>query len=97
MLWADAAKAQLGRDGLVGPRQRCAADCRWRGPEPQQLLISPARTASQKPDHLQPPLLEILRLGAYQILYLDRVPDSAAVNTSVELAKISGSEVGIRP
>ena len=45
---------------------------------------------TQKPDHLQPPLLEILRLGAYQILYLDRVPDSAAVNTSVELAKISG-------
>ena len=29
----------------------------------------------------------LLRLGAYQILYLDRVPDSAAVSTSVELAK----------
>ena len=29
----------------------------------------------------------ILRLGIYQILYMDRVPDSAAVNTSVELAK----------
>jgi len=29
----------------------------------------------------------ILRLGAYQILQLDRVPDSAAVNESVQLAK----------
>ena len=44
---------------------------------------------SQKPDHLQPPLLEILRIGAYQILFLDKIPDSAAVNTSVELAKLS--------
>ncbi len=29
----------------------------------------------------------ILRLGAYQLLYLDRIPQSAAVNESVKLAK----------
>lgn len=29
----------------------------------------------------------VLRLGAYQLLYLDRVPDSAAVNESVRLIK----------
>ena len=35
----------------------------------------------------------ILRLGAYQILYLDRVPASAAVNESVKLArKIGGRD-----
>ena len=45
---------------------------------------------SQKLDHLQPPLADILRIGAYQILFLDRVPDSAAVHTSVELAKGAG-------
>ena len=45
---------------------------------------------SQKLDHLQPPLTDILRIGAYQILFLDRVPDSAAVHTSVELAKGAG-------
>ena len=45
---------------------------------------------SQKLDHLQPPLGEILRIGGYQILFLDRVPDSAAVHTSVELAKAAG-------
>ena len=45
---------------------------------------------SQKLERLQPPLAEILRIGGYQILFLDRVPDSAAVHTSVELAKGAG-------
>lgn len=49
-----------------------------------------ASFCTQKLDHLQPPLADILRLGAYQILFLDRVPDSAAVHTSVELAKDAG-------
>jgi len=31
-----------------------------------------------------------LRLGAYQIVFLDRVPDRAAVHTAVEAAKASG-------
>nr|WP_325212254.1 16S rRNA (cytosine(967)-C(5))-methyltransferase RsmB [uncultured Oscillibacter sp.] len=45
---------------------------------------------SQKLDRLQPPLADVLRIGAYQILFLDRVPDSAAVHTSVELARSAG-------
>lgn len=45
---------------------------------------------TQRLDHLQPPLADVLRIGAYQILFLDRVPDSAAVHTSVELAKDAG-------
>jgi 16S rRNA (cytosine967-C5)-methyltransferase len=36
----------------------------------------------------------ILRLGAYQILFLNRVPVSAAVNTSTELAKEHGKKQG---
>lgn len=36
----------------------------------------------------------ILRLGAYQMLFLDRVPVSAAVNTAVELAKEHGKKHG---
>jgi 16S rRNA (cytosine967-C5)-methyltransferase len=36
----------------------------------------------------------ILRLGAYQLLFLDRVPASAAVNTSTELAKHHGKKPG---
>ena len=36
---------------------------------------------------LEERVLECLRLGAYQILFLDRVPDRAAVNESVNLAR----------
>ena len=49
-----------------------------------------SRYCTQKLERLQPPLADILRIGAYQILFLDRVPDSAAVHTSVELAKGAG-------
>jgi len=41
---------------------------------------------------LQPEVIEILRLGLYQLLFLNRVPDHAAVNESVELAKERGYE-----
>ena len=34
-----------------------------------------------------PLVLNILRLGAYQILFMDRVPDHAAIHSTVELAK----------
>ncbi|MEO8088682.1 MAG: transcription antitermination factor NusB [Gemmatimonadales bacterium] len=37
-----------------------------------------------------PELQDILRLGAYQLTTLDRVPSHAAVDTSVELAKENG-------
>ena len=47
---------------------------------------------SQQPSHLEPVVLDVLRLGAYQILFMDRVPDSAAVSESVELIKRSGKE-----
>ncbi len=36
---------------------------------------------------LKPELLVILRLGTYQILFMDKIPDSASVNESVLLAK----------
>ncbi len=36
----------------------------------------------------------LLRLGAYQLLYLDRIPPSAAVNESVRLAKACARTVG---
>jgi len=36
----------------------------------------------------------IVRLGAYQLLFLDRVPASAAVNTAAELAKTYGKKHG---
>lgn len=36
---------------------------------------------------IDPPVLNLLRLGIYQIFFLSRIPDAAAVNTAVDLAK----------
>ncbi len=41
---------------------------------------------------LDPVIREILRMGAYQLFYLDRVPDMAAVDESVSLARAMGME-----
>ena len=38
-------------------------------------------------DRLDPPVVAALRLGIFQLVYLDRVPDHAAVSEAVELAK----------
>ena len=42
-------------------------------------------------DKVHPKVLNILRLAVFQIIYLDRIPVSAAVNTSVEMAKSSSA------
>ena len=45
----------------------------------------------KKPFRLQKPLLRnLLRLSLYQILYMDKVPDSAVCNEAVKLAKLHG-------
>ncbi|MEJ2038342.1 MAG: 16S rRNA (cytosine(967)-C(5))-methyltransferase RsmB [Desulfosarcinaceae bacterium] len=38
---------------------------------------------------IAPPVLSALRLGLFQLYFMDRIPPSAAVNTSVELVKKS--------
>ena len=45
-----------------------------------------------KLERLERFILNLLRLGSYQILFMDRVPVSAAVNESVEMAKALGRE-----
>ena len=44
----------------------------------------------KKADRQPPKLRRILHLGLYQLRYLTQIPSSAAVNTTVELAKING-------
>ena len=36
---------------------------------------------------VQPRILDLLRMGVYQLLWMDRIPDSAAVNETVRLAR----------
>jgi 16S rRNA (cytosine967-C5)-methyltransferase len=40
---------------------------------------------------INPDVLNILRLGLFQVVYLDRIPVSAAVNTSVEMTKAAAA------
>jgi 16S rRNA (cytosine967-C5)-methyltransferase len=46
-----------------------------------------AQLADRPVDALDPPVRAALRLGLFQLLYLDGIPDHAAVDSSVELAR----------
>jgi 16S rRNA (cytosine967-C5)-methyltransferase len=53
----------------------------------RETLRTVIRAFLRQPNHTMPgPVNEILLLGAYQILFLERIPDFAAVNEAVEQA-----------
>lgn len=52
--------------------------------------------SSVKLKKISPWILNILRLGAYQLLYTQKVPESAACNESVSLSRKYGHEVSSR-
>lgn len=57
----------------------------------QRTLDSLVDALAKKPALAQPPdLRSLFHLGLYQLRYLDHIPPSAAVNTTVELAKQEG-------
>jgi 16S rRNA (cytosine967-C5)-methyltransferase len=85
------AALSVGIDQLTEPDRRLAHELaagvlRQRSSLDAQL----ARLVNRDWTHVAAELQDILRLGAYQITTLDRVPAHAAVDTSVELAKRSG-------
>ncbi len=97
--WADAAlSAELKRESPAAADAALASRIVY-GVLQNRMLLDwyLAAYCSQRLDHLQQPLPDILRIGAYQILFLDKVPDSAAVSESVELAKASkrGAAAGL--
>lgn len=49
------------------------------------------RYSSTPPEKLDAETAEVLRMGFYQLLYMNSVPDNAAVNESVELIKALGN------
>ncbi|UCD72251.1 MAG: 16S rRNA (cytosine(967)-C(5))-methyltransferase RsmB [Syntrophobacterales bacterium] len=63
---------------------------RWRG----RIDWIIGRISRVKPERLERFIRNLLRLGLYQILFMDKVPVSAAVNESVETVKASGKERG---
>jgi 16S rRNA (cytosine967-C5)-methyltransferase len=90
--YADLAlRAELGRAGLDARDRALATELvhgtlRWRG----RLDFTLGRVLTRPLAALEPQLVEILRLGAYQLLFCDRVPDAAAVSESVRLAWARG-------
>jgi 16S rRNA (cytosine967-C5)-methyltransferase len=57
----------------------------------QRTLDAAIDALATKPASQQPPNLRVLlHLGLYQILFLDHIPSSAAVDTTVDLAKKNG-------
>ena len=56
---------------------------RWRS-RLDEIISHFSKTGLRK---IEPKVLNILRLGLYQIIFMDRIPPSAAVNTSVEMTK----------
>ena len=63
---------------------------RWQG-RLDWMLDQVSKIPLQKID---PKIRNILRLGLFQILFMDRVPASAAVNTAVDLSRmVAGSKV----
>lgn len=90
--WADGAlKRELARSGLDS-RDAALASRLVYGVEQNRLLLdyhlSPL--VPRGLDSLEPKILDILRLGAYQLLMTDKIPAMAAVNESVKLAKKHG-------
>ncbi|MBI1941414.1 MAG: 16S rRNA (cytosine(967)-C(5))-methyltransferase RsmB [Acidobacteria bacterium] len=59
---------------------------RWRG----ELDFRLAQLSGKPMKYFDPEVRTILRMGIYQIWFLERVPKSAAVNESVELVKAAG-------
>ena len=58
---------------------------RWRG----QLDWIAAHFSNRRLEKIDSEVLNIIRLGLFQIVHLSRIPVSAAVNTSVEMVKRS--------
>ncbi len=87
--WADASlKRELARAKLDS-RDAALASRLVYGVVQNQLLLDHhlAGFCTRGLDSLDPWVRDILRLGAYQLLMMDKIPAMAAVNESVELTK----------
>ncbi|HVH05029.1 MAG TPA: 16S rRNA (cytosine(967)-C(5))-methyltransferase RsmB [Myxococcota bacterium] len=82
------------RNGGLGVRDRALATelvygtLRWRG----RLDWLLAQVIPRPIESLEPPVRSLLRLGAYQIVFLAGIPEAAAVDQSVRAARAIGVE-----
>ncbi|WCJ61250.1 16S rRNA (cytosine(967)-C(5))-methyltransferase RsmB [Fontisphaera persica] len=86
-------ESELARHALVAPDQRLVMELvygviRWQAT--LDHLID-RQVSRRKPE---PRLRQLLRLGLYQMFWLDRIPDHAAVHETVSLARRLGCDSG---
>lgn len=96
---SEGAYSNLALDHLLSgltiePRDRSLATTIFYGVLERRITLDYVieRFSSIPLKKISPVALELLRIGAYQILYLDKIPISAAVNESVNLAKTCGAK-----
>src|SRR4051794_30532638 len=87
--YADRAFRAEARRARLGPADRAFAQQLAYGTVQRRLTLDHviAQLSDRPLAKLDPPLLDALRIGIYQLLFMDSVPDHAAVAETVELAK----------
>lgn len=87
--WSDLSLKNQLRSAGLGSRDAALATRLCFGVLQYRMLLDYyiGSFSSVKLEQLELGILEALRLGVYQIIFLDRIPPSAAVNESVKLAK----------
>lgn len=90
--YASLALGERLRAAHLSPEDRRLATGLAYGTLENQLQIDYALDRLMDHPTREPVQRDILRMGAYQILFLDRVPDSAAVDEAVKLTRAMGME-----
>ncbi|PZD74560.1 Ribosomal RNA small subunit methyltransferase B [Acaryochloris thomasi RCC1774] len=86
--YADVALNRVLQHPTSDVERRLATELLYGCTRRQRTLDALIDQFAKKPAHQQPPdLRTLLHLGLYQLRYLEQIPVSAAVNTTVELAK----------
>ena len=86
---AYADRAFTGEAAALEPRDRALAMALAYGTVQRRATLDhvAAQLTDRRLERLDPPVLAVLRLGLYELLYLGGAAEHAAVNESVELAK----------
>lgn len=86
--YADVALSRVMPKDISDMERRLFTELLYGSVRRQRTLDALIDQFAKKPSHQQPPdLRTLLHLGLYQLRYLQQIPDSAAIFTTVELAK----------
>ncbi|MBR0172896.1 MAG: 16S rRNA (cytosine(967)-C(5))-methyltransferase RsmB [Lachnospiraceae bacterium] len=86
---------QRARESIKDEYARAYASTLIRGVTERYLTLDYAIDlfALKKTRNMKPQIRNILRMGAYQVLFMEKVPDAAAVDTCVRLARETGFQM----